>query len=283
MADALPERAVARRRYAVSPFFGRLAAAGGALGACLVACGGGSGAPPPWQLVWSDEFDGTALDTTKWSIDIGNGFGTGQQDYDTDRPENVSVANGLLALSARQESYAGQSYTSGRIETSGHFTQAYGRFEASIQIPQGQGMWPAFWLLGDDYAQAGWPQCGEIDVMENRGADPTSVVGSLHGPGGDNVTAGYTLPSGASFSDGFHQFAVEWEPGVVRWYVDDTLYETRSSDTFPRSQPWVFDHPFFVILDLAVGGQFGGNAGASTPFPQSMQVDYVRVYSRAGE
>ena len=252
------------------------------VGGCVVACSGGQSAPPPWKLVWSDEFDGTALDTTKWAIDTGDSFGTGQQDYDTDRPENVSVSGGQLALTARQEAYAGQSYTSGRLETNGHFSQAYGRFEASIQIPHGQGMWPAFWLLGANYAGVGWPQCGEIDIMENRGADPTTVVGSIHGPGGNNTTAGYALPSHAAFSDGFHQYAVEWEPGTVRWYVDGALYETQTSDTFPNSQPWVFDHSFFVILDLAVGGQFGGSAGASTPFPQSMQVDYVRVYARAG-
>jgi beta-glucanase (GH16 family) len=249
----------------------------------LAACGVGSSAPPPWQLVWSDEFDGTTLDATKWTIDTGSSFGTQQQDYDTARPENVSVAGGLLTLTARSEAYQGASYTSGRIESSGRFSQAYGRFEASIQIPQGQGMWPAFWLLGDDFAQVGWPQCGEIDIMENRGSDPTTVVGSLHGPGGDNYTAGDTLPAGSSFAGGFHQFAAEWEPGVVRWYVDGQLFETQSADTFPRSQPWVFDHPFFVILDLAVGGQFGGNVGASTAFPQAMLVDYVRVYARAGE
>ena len=263
--------------------FGRLVIALSVVSGALVACSSGQSPPPPWKLVWSDEFDGSALDTTKWSIDTGDSFGTGQQDYDTARPENISVAGGRLAITAIEESYEGQSYTSGRIETGGLFSQKYGRFEASIQIPHGQGMWPAFWLLGASFASVGWPQCGEIDIMENRGATPTSVVGSLHGPGGNNVTAGYALPSGASFSDGFHQFAVEWEPGVVRWYVDGALYETQSADTFPDSQPWVFDQPFFVILNLAVGGQFGGSAGASTPFPQSMLVDYVHVYARAGE
>jgi beta-glucanase (GH16 family) len=172
----------------------------------------------------------------------------------------------------------GASYTSGRIETGTLFDQQYGRFEANIKLPTGQGMWPAFWLLGANETTVGWPTCGEIDIMEMRGAQPSSVVGSLHGPGGDNVTAGFTLPSG-SFNDGFHLFAVEWDAGEIRWYVDDSLYETRDKDTFPNSQPWVFDHPFFVILDLAVGGQFGGDATAATVFPQTMQVDYVRVYS----
>ena len=253
---------------------------------CLCAfagCGGGSSTPPPWQLVWSEEFAGTTLDATKWSVDTGDSFGTGQQDYDTARPQNITVSNGQLSLTAQSESYDGASYTSGRIETSNKFTQAYGRFEASIQIPQGQGMWPAFWLLGDDFATDGWPQCGEIDIMENRGADPTTVIGSLHGPGGNNVSVGYQQPGAASFSGGFHQYAVEWEPGVVRWYVDGQLYNTVSADTLPDSEPWVFDHPFFIVLDLAVGGQFGGNVNASTTFPQSMLVDYVHVYARPGE
>jgi beta-glucanase (GH16 family) len=249
----------------------------------LSSCSGGSPAPRPWQLVWSDEFDGATLDATKWTVDLGSDFGTGQQDYDTDRPDNVSVTGGQLALTARQESYSGHAYTSGRIETNAHFAQAYGRFEARIRVPEGQGMWPAFWLLGNNYGDVGWPACGEIDVMEVRGAEPTTAVGSLHGPGGNNLTGAYTLPAGAKLSDDFHTFAVEWEPGVVRWYVDGALYETRTASTLPRSQPWVFDHPFFVILDLAVGGQFGGEASASTPFPQAMQVDYVRIYARPGE
>jgi beta-glucanase (GH16 family) len=253
------------------------------VGACVVACSSGDPPPPPWQLTWSDEFNGTALDTTKWSYDTGNMFGTQQLDVDTMDPTNVSVAGGLLSITAR---YDGQTYTSGRIETQGHFSQKYGRFEARIQIPQGAGMWPAFWLLGTNYASVGWPQCGEIDVMENHGSDPTTVVGSFHGPGAGGAeylkTAGYQLPGGASFSAGFHTLAVEWEPGVVRWYADDALYETQSSDLLPRTDTWVFDQPFFVILNLAVGGKFGA-PDATTVFPQTMRVDYVRVYARAGE
>ena len=181
----------------------------------------------------------------------------------------------------RQESYMGASYTSGRIETSGKFSQRYGRFEARIQLPRGQGMWPAFWLLGDDYAQVGWPACGELDIMESRGAAPGTVLGSMHGPGGDSYTQAYTLPAGGSFAAGYHVFALEWAPGEVRWYVDGALYETQSADMLPASASWVFDHPFFVILDLAVGGGFGGPVGGATPLPQSMLVDYVRVYTDA--
>lgn len=254
---------------------------GVAAAAIVVACSSGqsTSSSGSWKLVWSDEFDGAALDTTKWSFDVGSDFGTGQQDFDTARPENVSVAGGVLALTARREAYQGASYTSGRIESRA-FAQTYGRFEARMQLPKGQGMWPAFWLLGKNFAEVGWPGCGEIDVVECRGADPTTIAGSLHGPGNANYTKGFTLHGGASFNDDFHVFAVEWEPGTIRWYVDDALYQTISADALPRSQAWVFDHPFFVILDLAVGGQYGGPIDDATPLPQSLKIDYVRVYAK---
>jgi beta-glucanase (GH16 family) len=242
-------------------------------------CHSASSAAPDWTLSWSDEFDGGTLDPTKWTVDTGDSFGTGQEDYDTARLQNISLSGGNLVLTTRQESYSGASFTSGRIETSSTFSQAYGRFEARIQLPQGQGMWPAFWLLGDDYQTSGWPACGEIDIMECRGAAPSTVLGSIHGPGGDSYTEGFTLQDGTTFADGFHVFALEWVPGELRWYVDDQLYETQAADLLPASQTWVFDHPFFIILDLAVGGDFGGSVSASTTFPQSMLVDYVRVYS----
>jgi beta-glucanase (GH16 family) len=238
----------------------------------------------PWELVWSDEFDAPALDRSTWTIETGAGFGTQQRDYDTERPENVSVTGGNLVLTARQESYLGEAYTSGRIKSAGRFARTYGRFEARIRIPRGQGMWPAFWLLGSDIESAGWPGCGEIDVMESRGSEASTVHGSLHGPGysgGAAYTGAFSLDGGA-FADDFHVFAVEWEPGVLRWYVDDHLYQTRTADTLSRKKEWVFDKPFFVILDLAVGGVYGGDPDASTPFPQSMLVDYVRVYARGG-
>jgi beta-glucanase (GH16 family) len=248
------------------------------VGGAIVACKGSQANDAPWTLVWSDEFDETALDSTKWKVDTGNSFGTGQQDFDT--AQNLSVSGGYLTITAKEESYMGSSYTSGRIETSGLFSQTYGRFEARIKIPQGQGMWPAFWMLGSNYSTQGWPQCGEIDIMENAGADPTTVFGSMHGPGGDNKTQGYQLPGTASFADDFHIFAVEWEPGEIRWYVDSTQYETQDADLLPNSQQWVFDDPFFVILNLAVGGTYAGPTNSSVPFPQTMVVDYVHVYSR---
>jgi beta-glucanase (GH16 family) len=248
------------------------------VGVVLAACSS-SAAPPNWVLSWSDEFDGATLDTTKWTVDLGDSFGTGQEDYDTARPANVAVTGGNLVITAQAEDYAGAAYTSGRIETSASFAQTYGRFEARIQLPTGQGVWPAFWMLGSNYAQAGWPTCGEIDIMEMRGVTPGTVLGSMHGPGGDSYTKAYSLDAGASFDSAFHVFAVEWVPGELRWYVDGTLYETQSADLLPANQTWVFDHPFFVLLDLALGGDFGGPVSASTPLPQQMLVDYVRVYT----
>jgi beta-glucanase (GH16 family) len=251
-----------------------------ALAPALASCSSSSDNKGPWVLAWSDDFDGTAVDTSKWKFDTGNEFGTQQQDFDTTRPENAAVTDGQLVLTARKEDYQGSSYTSARLESSATLSRTYGRFEARMQLPKGQGMWPAFWLLGNNFSDVGWPDCGEIDIMEMRGADPTSIAGSMHGPGGGDYTAGYRLPGGASFSDDFHVFAVEWEAGVIRWYVDGSLYQTRSSDLLPRNQKWVFDHPFFIILDLAVGGMYGGPTDASTTFPQTVRVDYVRVYTR---
>jgi beta-glucanase (GH16 family) len=168
------------------------------------------------------------------------------------------------------------------LKTSGLFTQTYGRFEARIKIPYGQGIWPAFWMLGNDISSAGWPTCGEIDIMESVGFEPNKVHGTLHGPGYSGatpLTGVYALPSGR-FADDFHIFAIEWGPNTVRFYVDDQLYETRTTADLPAGTRWVFDHPFFVILNVAVGGNWPGSPDASTVFPQQMLVDYVRVYAR---
>ena len=150
-------------------------------------------------------------------------------------------------------------------------------------MPQGQGIWPAFWMQGDDPDNLGWPHNGEIDAMEILGHATSTVHGSLHGPGysGDKaVTKSYTLPEDQSFADGFHTFAVEWEPGVVRWYADDHLFETRTPADLPAGSSWVFDHPFYLILNLAVGGNWPGSPNSSTRFPSHMKVDYVRVFRR---
>jgi len=242
-----------------------------------------------WVLTWSDEFngpDGSAPDPAKWIVESGgNGWGNGELQYYTPRRENVRQEKGSLVIEAIKEKFTGpdkRDYTSGRLKTEGRFSQRYGRFEARIRVPSGQGLWPAFWLLGDDFSKVGWPDCGEIDVMENVGSEPATIHGSMHGPGyfGANaLTAAYTLPKGR-VSDGFHVFAIEWEPRVVRFYVDGVLYATKTPGDISAEKRWVFDHPFFVILNLAVGGNMAGSPDAATTFPQRMLVDYVRVYSR---
>jgi beta-glucanase (GH16 family) len=243
-----------------------------------------------WTLAWSDEFNapnGSMPDAKKWTIvQDGSGFGNQELEYYTERPSNVHIEDGNLVITARKESYKGpdgvaHDYTSARLQTAGHFDQKYGRFEARIKIPKGQGVWPAFWLLGDDVGLAGWPTCGEVDIMENVGFEPHKVHGTLHGPGysGNNpLTGAYTLPNNENVSDDFHVFAVEWEPGIVHFYMDEHLYETQTVDSIPSSKRWVFDHPFFILLNVAVGGAWPGNPDSTTPFPATMLVDYVRVY-----
>jgi beta-glucanase (GH16 family) len=242
-------------------------------------------------LVWSDEFngpDGSLPDPEKWTVlKSGSDFGNHELEYYTDRPANIHVEKGNLVITARREAYAGadgvsRAYTSARIETRGKFNQKYGRVEARIELPEGQGIWPAFWMLGSDIGSAGWPACGEIDIMEKVGFEPFAVHGSLHGPGysGNHpLTGAYKLPGQARFSDDFHLFAVEWEPKEIRFYVDDVLYETQTAGSVPKGRHWVFDHPFFILLNVAVGGDWPGNPDSTTTFPVSMLVDYVRVYS----
>ena len=247
--------------------------------------------PPGWTLTWSDEFDqpdGSAPDPAKWKIETGgNGWGNKELEYYTSRPRNVHVRNGNLEMIALKEAYAGadgvtRNYTSARLKTLDKFDQAYGRFEARIKIPYGQGIWPAFWMLGNDIETIGWPGCGEIDVMENIGREPAIVHGTIHGPGysgGKGIGAPYSLVSGR-FADEYHVFAAEWEPNQIRFYVDDHLYATRTAADLPAGTKWVYDHPFFVILDLAIGGEWPGNPDETTVFPQTMLVDYVRVYRK---
>jgi beta-glucanase (GH16 family) len=245
-----------------------------------------------WNLIWSDEFngpEGSMPDPAKWSFVVGgSGFGNNELEYYTDRAINVHQEKGNLVVAARKEAYAGKdglirAYTSARIQTKGHFEQRYGRMEARIRVPKGQGIWPAFWMMGNDMDSAGWPACGELDIMENVGYEPSIVHGTLHGPGysgGDALTSAYTLPDRMHFSDDFHVFAAEWEPGEIRFYVDDKLFATRKADSMTASQRWVFDHPFFLLLNVAVGGNWPGKPDATTKFPVTMLVDYVRVYSR---
>ena len=170
------------------------------------------------------------------------------------------------------------------MKTQGLFSQAYGRFEARIKIPAGQGMWPAFWAMGNNMSTVGWPKCGEIDIMENTGKEPGTVHGSLHGPSTSgptsDETAPFSLPAGQNFADDFHLYAVEWEPGTIRFYVDSNRYGTFQQSQWPAGGTWAFDHPFFILLNVAVGGDWPGTPNNSTVFPQQMLVDYVRVYTK---
>ena len=246
-----------------------------------------------WTLSWSDEFNGVAgtkPDSNNWSYDLGGGgWGVMQLQVYTNTAANASMdGNGNLQIVAIKDAQG--NFTSARLKTQNKFQQAYGRFEIRAKVVTGNGMWPAFWMLGDDFDSAGWPQCGEIDIMEVRGTQPYYNGGSLHGPGYSGMhplSARYTLPhvdGGASLSDDFHTYAVEWETDVVRFYVDDNLYETRTPADIPADAgagaKWVYDHPFFILLNVAVGGMYPGPPDG-TVFPQTMLVDYIRVYSRA--
>ena len=237
-----------------------------------------------YALVWEDEFTGAAgtlPNAANWGYDIGTDWGNAQLEYDTNRPENVSLdGNGNLVITARRETFLSREYTSARITTAGKREFTYGRFEARIKAPIGQGLWPAFWLLGADITTVSWPQSGEIDIFEYRGQEPAINHGTMHGPGysgGGGITRKYTLAEGG-FNDDFHVFAVEWEPNEVRWYVDSTLYHlVRKGD---QRGEWVFNKDFYIILNVAVGGTFVGPVGGGTVFPQQLTVDYVRVYQR---
>lgn len=247
-----------------------------------------------WTLSWSDEFngpDGSAPDSSKWTYDLGGkGWGNKELECYTNRLQNAHIQGGNLVITAQKANFAcsdgvASSYTSARLKTQGLFSQAYGRFEARMKIPAGQGMWPAFWMLGNDITSIGWPRSGEIDIMENIGREPGTVHGSLHGPSTgarrtSDATSTFTLPARQALADDFRLYAVEWEPGVVRFYLDTNLYATFTQSQWPSGGTWVFDHPFFLLLNVAVGGTWPGSPDDSTQFPQQMLVDYVRVYTK---
>lgn len=236
-----------------------------------------------WQLVWSDEFsqpDGSAPDPAKWGYDTGSsGWGNNEWQYYTARTNNARIENGHLVIEAHAESYGGTNHTSARLLTRNKGSWTYGRIEARIKVPRGQGIWPAFWMLGENIGSVGWPKCGEIDIMEHIGREPRKVYGTVHGPGysgGGGVGGSFTLPVG--LADDFHVFAVEWSTNLIRWYLDGTNYFNVTPANIGGSA-WVFDHPHFILLNVAVGGNWPGYPDATTVFPQRMLVDYVRVYA----
>ncbi|WP_082317537.1 ricin-type beta-trefoil lectin domain protein [Streptomyces sp. NRRL WC-3549] len=253
-------------------------------------------AAAPAAVTFADEFDGpagSAVDGGRWQIETGDNVNNHERQYYTAGNNNAALdGQGHLVITARKENpgnyqcwYGRCEYTSARLNTAGKFTTTYGRVEARMKIPRGQGIWPAFWMLGNDIGQVGWPNSGEIDIMENVGFEPGTVHGTLHGPGysgSDGIGAGYSLPGGQAFADAFHTFAVDWSPNAITWSVDGTVYQRRTPADLGGRQ-WVFDKPFFVILNLAVGGYWPGDPDGSTPLPQQLVVDYVRVSSDTGQ
>jgi beta-glucanase (GH16 family) len=275
---------------------GSSAGAGGAAGSAGTPDGG---ALAGWVLTWSDEFNGpngSAVDSTKWVYDTGgSGWGNNELEYYTSGTANAVVQSGNLVISATTANASNYTcsypssgpcqYTSARLKTLGLFSQQYGRFEARIQMPEGQGLWPAFWMMGADINSVSWPTCGEIDIMENIGKEPTINHGSLHMPmagstSDDQLTGMYTLPGGAKLGDAFHTYAVEWTSSSVAFYVDDMLYETQTQQA-ATGRTWEFNKPFFILLNVAVGGTWPGAPDSTTTFPQTMKVDWVRVYQPA--
>ncbi len=271
--------------------------AGFAAGAALVdgvSCGeGGGGREGDWELVWADEFDGTTLDLDTWEPLIGTGtlyglpagWGNNELEYYTDRPENVFVSDGLLHIVAREENFGGQSYTSARLRTLDAQDFVYGRLEARIKLPAGQGMWPAFWMMPSRSVYGGWAASGEIDIVETVGI-PTTAHGTLHFGDNwpDNSSAGGSLNDGTNYANDFHVFRIDWNPDVIRWYVDDVNYHAETSGTwFSANAPGIvrapFNQAFHFILNVAVGGNWPGPPNGSTSFPQEMQLDWIRVYS----
>jgi beta-glucanase (GH16 family) len=272
-----------------------------------------------WKLVWSDEFDGKEIDKTKWDFDLGNGFynydsntwisgrGNDELQYYTREADNVFVKDGMLHIRAVKESLHGCGFSSARLKSrkrdgSPLFNQKYGKFEFRAKLPTGKGIWPALWMMPQEDKYGGWAASGEIDIMEARGQEPNKVLGTLHFGGGwpenTHISKDFVLPRDGTIAD-FHVYALEWEPGEMRWYVDGRLYATQSfwwssgkrdagkavkptkeADLNPWPAP--FDQPFYLIMNLAVGGKFLGNPDKTTVFPAEMVVDYVRVYEKVG-
>jgi len=239
-----------------------------------------------WTLVWSDEFtqpDGSSPDPSKWTLETGGGgWGNHELQYYTARTNNARIEDGQLVIEARQESYHGSNYTSARLKTQNKAAWTCGRMEARIKIPRGQGLWPAFWMLGTNISSVGWPKCGEIDIMENIGSEPSTVHGTIHGPGysGSQAISGrHRLAAGVACADDFHVYAIEWETNRIRWYMDDQPYFTVTPADLGDKR-WVYTQPQFLLLNVAVGGHWPRSPDRSTIFPQRMLVDYVRVYAR---
>ena len=246
-------------------------------------CGGTPPPPPPpptgWTLAWADEFNGSALDGSKWNIEVnGNGGGNNELQYYTARPENIRVTGGALVIEARKEAYMGKQYTSGRITTQNKASWQYGRMEARMKIPTGKGVWPAFWMLGNSISSVGWPASGEIDIMEHVNTE-AFIHGTIHWSNQNNAYANYGGPSGNLDFSQFHVYAVEWDSSMIRWYVDGNKFHEVSIAGGVNGTS-EFHAPYFLLFNLAIGGNWPGSPDGSTVFPKQMLVDYVRVYRK---
>jgi beta-glucanase (GH16 family) len=249
--------------------------------------------PERWKTVFLDDFDGpdgSPPDPRRWVFDTGGwGFGNQEREYYRNGTDDAFQQGGVLHLVAREGAPAGLrcwygacTHTSARIKTKGRFAFTYGKVSARIEIPKGQGIWPAFWMLGADIDGVSWPSCGEVDVMEVIGKEPRIAHGTIHGPGysGARGPSSTWSPAKGEVGDAFHVFAVDWEPARLRFYVDGELYATRTPRDLPSGERWVFDHDFFLLLNVAVGGTWPGDPDRTTRFPAEMLVDWVRVEER---
>lgn len=245
---------------------------------------------PAAAATFTDDFDGPAgagVDENKWQFETGDNVNNHERQWYTSGTDNAALdGQGNLVITAKKENPGGYEcwygpceYTSARLTTAERFTQTYGHYEARMKLPQGQGMWPAFWMLGEDIGSVGWPNCGEIDIMENVGFEPSTSHGTLHGPGYsgvDGVGDSYDLPDGQKFADDFHVFAVDWQPEAITFFVDGQEIGTKTPAEI-NGNDWVFQHPFYMIMNLAVGGDWPGDPDDSTQFPQELVIDYVHV------
>lgn len=226
-----------------------------------------------YKLIWSDEFNGTSIDASKWNMEPGNLHVNGEEEYY--QASNASISNGNPVITAKKEAVDGQPYTSARMNTQNKFSVLYGRIEARIKIPLGAGMWPAFWMLGNNINTVSWPTCGEMDIMEHIDSDST-IYGTMHWNVNGHVQYGQTTI--ISNPTDYHIYAIEWNASSINWYVDNTLYATGNIENNINGTN-AFHLPFFIILNLAVGGSFPGLTVDGSKLPANMYVDYVRVYT----
>lgn len=266
---------------------------------CATGVGPGHNSPPGWTQIWSDEFDGAAgapIDTTKWRYDLADGcpgtcgWGNNEKEYYTNSPENIALnGQGQLRIVGRVAPaglscyYGACRYTSAKVTTRGKMEASPpGRVEARIKLALGQGLWPAFWMLGRNIGTVGWPTSGEFDIMENKGSDSLRTSSAVHGPGYSGNTPFVHLQPLAhgTIASEFHTFAMEWDSLHIRYFVDDSVHYVVSRSDVQQYGNWVFDQPSFVILNLAIGGHFDGDPQSDAIFPATMLVDYVRVYRR---